>query len=163
MTHTQTQTGSLSSTVTEARVREVMKSVFADITALATRGFTSHERAAKWRDDLTWMLSNEVISSFELQLEAPGEPARGFHYDVSDNGSLQEAGRSGGMQLYAFPDGTRASLVVSFKHPLPAETETELKARNWTSPAAYLKGEKTRDRAYSCDGYGLIRNRVGDW
>ncbi len=78
-------------------------------------------------------------------------------------GSLQEAGRSGGVQLYAFPDGTEASVVVSFKRPLPDEIEAEIKARNWTSSAAYLKGEKTRDRAYSCDGYGVIRNRVGDW
>jgi hypothetical protein len=163
MTYTQTQAASMSSTATEARVREVMKHVFADITGLATRGFTSHERAAKWRDDLTWMLSNEVISSFELQLEAPGKPARGFHYNVSDDGSLQEAGRSGGMQLYAFPDGTTASIIVSFKRPLSDEIKEEIKARNWTSPGAYLKGEKTRDRAYSCDGYGIIRNRVGDW
>jgi hypothetical protein len=163
VTYTQTQAASMSSTATEARVREVMKHVFADITGLATRGFTSHETAAKWRDDLTWMLSNEVIFSFEVQLEAPGQPARGFHYDVSNNGSIQEAGRSGGMQLYAFPNGTRASLVVSFKRPLPDEIEAEIKARNWTASAAYLKGEKTRDRAYSCDGYGVIRNRVGDW
>ncbi|REG22904.1 hypothetical protein ATI61_118109 [Archangium gephyra] len=163
MTYTQTRTASMSSTVTEARVREVMKHIFADITALATRGFTSHESAAKWRNDLTWMLSNEVIYSFELQLEAPGQPVRGFHYDVSDDGSLQEAGRSGGMQLHEFPDGTSASMVVWFKRPLPDEIEAEIKVRNWTSPGAYLKGEKTRDRAYSCDGYGVIRNRVGDW
>lgn len=163
MTYTQTKTASMSSTATEARVREVMKHVFADITGLAMRGFTTHERAAKWQDDLIWMLSNEVISSFELQLEAPGQPLRGFRYEVSDDGSLQEAGRSGGMQLYAFPDGTQVSLVVSFKSQLSDEIEAEIKARNWTSPANYLKGQKTRDRAYSCDGYGVIRNRVGDW
>ncbi len=163
MTYTQTRTGSMSSTATEARVREVMKHIFADITGLEMRGFTSHASAAKWREDLIWMLSTEVISSFEIQLEAPGQRPRGFHYDVSSDGSLQEAGRSGGMQLYEFPDGTRASLVVSFNRPLPDEIEAEIKARNWTSPAAYLKGEKTRDRAYSCDGYGVVRNRVGDW
>lgn len=163
MTYTQARSASRSSTATEARVREVMKQVFADITGLATRGFMTHERAAKWRDDLIWMLSAEVISSFELQLKAPGQPARGFHYDVSDDDSLQEASRSGGMQLYAFPDGTEVSLIVSFKQPLPADIEEEIKARSWTIPGAYLKGERTRDRAYSCDGYGVIRNRVGDW
>ncbi|NRD43294.1 hypothetical protein [Corallococcus exiguus] len=163
MTYSRTWAATASSTATEARVREVMKNVFADITGLATRGFITHERAAKWRDDLTWMLSDEVISSFELQLEAPGRSACGFHYAVSDDGSLQEASRSGGMQLYAFPDGTEAELVVSFRHSLSDEVTAEIKARGWTSSAEYLKGEKTRDRAFSCDGYGLVRNRVGDW
>lgn len=163
MTYSRTWAATASSTVTEARVREVMKPVFADITGLATRGFISHESAAKWRDDLTWMLSDEAITSFELQLEAPGRPACGFHYAVSDDGSLQEASQSGGMQLYAFPDGTKAALVVSFKPSLPDEITAKIKARGWTAEAEYLKGEKTRDRAFSCEGFGLVRNRVGDW
>jgi len=160
---TWTQATSKSTTVTEARVREVMKQVFDDLVGLALRGFTDFDTAQGWQEDLIWMLTNEVITSFEVQLRAPGRGPRAFRYDVSDDDSLYEASQSGGLQLYEFPDGTSADLIVRFRHPLDTALHEEVRGRGWTRSAAFLPGEGVRDRAYSHEGYGVIRKRVGDW
>ncbi|WP_164019861.1 hypothetical protein [Pyxidicoccus trucidator] len=160
MTFSHTRT----STFTEARVREVMKSVFDELVGAARRGFISLENAQKWNDDLTYMLFRQVVAYFELQFRTPEGQRVGFRYDVSDDGSLLEGSRSGGQRLYMLPDGTRGSIFVSFREgQLDSETDTELTRRDWVSGGSSLQGEGTRDRAYSDQGYGLIRKRMGDW
>lgn len=151
------------STFTVARVREVMKSVFDELVGAASRGFISMEAAQKWNDDLTYILSRQVAAYFELQLRTPDGRRVGFRYDVSDDGSLLETSRSGGQRLHLLPDGTKGSLFVSYRGQLDEETDAELRRRGWGSGGAPLQGEGTRDRAYSDQGYGLLRKRMGDW
>ncbi|QSQ23211.1 hypothetical protein JY651_50440 [Pyxidicoccus parkwayensis] len=160
MTFSHTRT----STFTEARVREVMKSVFDELVGAANLGFISLESAHQWRDDLTYMLFQQVLEYFELQFRKPDGTRVGFRYEVSDDGSLLEASRSGGQRLYMLPDGTRGSILVSFREGhLDPEMDAELTRRGWGSGGSSLQGEGTRDRAYSDQGYGLIRKRMGDW
>jgi hypothetical protein len=160
MTFSHTRT----STFTEARVRQVMKSVFDELVGAANRGFISLEKAKKWNDDLTYMLSRQVVAYFELQFRTPEGKRAGFRYDVSDDGSLLEASRSGGQQLHMLPDGTRGTIFVTFREgQLDPQTDAELTGRGWVSGGSPLQGEGTRDRAYSDQGYGLIRKRMGDW
>jgi len=153
---------SYSSTFTEARVREVMKPVFDDIIVIANRGFIDSEQARKWYDDLSYMLLSEAISSFEFQFKQPGGRKGAVRYEVSDDGSLLESSRSGGLQLYWLPDDTAADLVVSFRK-MEQDVKAELNRRGWTRDASFVPGAAVRERAYSSEGYGLIRNRIGDW
>lgn len=153
---------SSTSTFTEARVREVMKPVFDDITALLMKGFLSPERSMKWRDDLIYMLSEQAISAFELQLTKPDGSRVGFRYEISDDGSLHESSRSGGLELYRLPGGTKANLMVVFRE-LEADVREEVRRRGWVHDAEPLSGEGVRERGYSHEGYGVIRKRYGDW
>jgi Bacterial HORMA domain family 1 len=153
---------SSSSTFTEARVREVMKPVFDDITGLVLRNFISSERAMKWREDLTYMLSQEAISAFELQLEKPDGTRVGFRYEVSDDGSLLDSSSSGGLRLYQLPEGTTAVLMVVFRELSP-DVRDEVSRRGWVHHAVSLSGEGVRERGYSHEGYGVIRKRFGEF
>lgn len=162
MSASRTIAKSATSTCTEARVREVMKPVFDELFALAASNFASLQSVEKWRDDLTYMLSNEAISSFELQFDLPDGTQRGFRYEVSDDGTLMASDRSGGLRLYTLPEGTTASVVVVWRELTP-ELREEMRRRNWTRSVSLLSGGGVRERAYSSQGYGVVRNRVGDW
>jgi hypothetical protein len=137
-----------------------MKPVFDDITGLVLRSFVSSERALKWREDLSYMLSQEAISAFELQLTKPDGTREGFRYEVSDDGSLLDASSSGGLQLYLVPERTTANLMVVFRELSP-DTREEIRRRGWTHEGVPLSGEGIRERGYSHEGYGVIRKRFG--
>jgi hypothetical protein len=162
MSASRTMAKSATSTCTEARVREVMKPVFDELFGLVTRDFASLQSVEKWRDDLTYMLSNEAISSFELQFDLPDGKQSGFSYEVSDDGTLMASDRSGGLRLHMLPDGTKASVVVLWRELTP-ELREEMRRRGWTRSASRLSGEGVREHAYSSQGYGVVRKRVGDW
>lgn len=150
------------STFSEARVREVMKPVLADFMGCVTMGFASRERIMEWHDDLTYLLIQEAISAFELQLTRPNADPVAFRYEVSDDGTLFESSPSGGQKLYALPAGTQANICVTYRDEVKPHVREEMRRRNW-GPGASLGGPAVRERAYSKDGYGLTRSRVGDW
>lgn len=158
---TESRTGT--NTFTGARVREVMKPVLDDFVGCVLRGFVSTERAQKWCDDLTYLLTQEAISAFELQLTLPDGSEVGFRYEVSDDGSLLESSRSGGQRLHLLPQGTSASIWVRYRDEVKPHVGEEMRKRGWGPGGASLEGDAVRERAYSKEGYGLVRSRVGDW
>ncbi len=158
---TYTVTGT--NTFTEARVREVMKPVFDDFIGCAMRGFVEREQAQGWCDDLTYLLIQQAISDFELQFTRPDGTRCGFQYVVSDDGSLIEASSSGGLKLHQLPAGTSASVRVTYREDVKPHVREEMRRRGWSPGGTSLAGDAVRERAYSKDGYGLIRSRMGDW
>jgi hypothetical protein len=150
-------------TFTEARVREVMMPVFDDFTGCAARGFVSYATAQEWADDVTYLLSQQAISAFELQFTLPGGRLVGFRYEVSDDGSVFESSSSGGQKLHLLPAGTRAGLVVIYRGEVQTHVREEMRRRGWGPGATSLAGEAVRERVYSKDGYGVVRKKIGDW
>jgi hypothetical protein len=159
MTSTRTSTG----TFTEARVREVMKPVLDDFVACVLRDFVSRERAQKWCDDLTYLLTEEAISGFELQFTRPDGTRGAFRYEVSDDGSLLESSPSGGQRLHMLPSGTKASILVTYREDVGSYVHEEMRARGWGPGGSSVAGNAVRERAYSAEGYGLVRSRIGEW
>lgn len=158
MTFTRTSTG----TFTEARVREVMKLVLEDFVGCVLRDFVSRERAQQWWNDLTYLLTQQAISAFELQFTRPNGTQGAFRYEVSDDGALLESSPSGGQRLHMLPSGTQTTLCVTYRDDVQSHVREEMHRRGW-GPGSSLGGTAVRERAYSTEGYGLIRSRVGDW
>ncbi|MFY0567847.1 hypothetical protein ACN28E_29015 [Archangium lansingense] len=158
MTFTRTTTG----TFTEARVREVMKFVLEDLIGCVMRNFVSQENAQTWWDDMTYLMTQQAISAFELQFTRPDGTRGAFRYEVSDDGSLLESSHSGGQRLHMLPSGTRAGIYVKYRDDVQPHVKEEMRRRGWGSGSS-VAGVAVRDRAYSKEGYGLIRSRVGEW
>jgi hypothetical protein len=158
MTFTRTTTG----TFTETRVREVMKVVLEDIVGCISNGFITRERALKWNDTLTYLLTQQAISAFEIQFTQPRGDEGAFRYEVSDDGSLFETSSSGGQRLHMLPSGTSACLYVEYREGVRHDVLEEMRNRGF-GPGSSVGGTAVRERAYSSEGYGLIRSRIGKW
>lgn len=162
---TQTYTVTRSSTYTEARLRNVMLEVGADFYALVAPGLISFETAAKWTDDLTFMLLHRAANSFQIQLRHPGYSPIALDYRVSSDGSLLESSTAGGIDYFALGPGTTGTLFVdlNFSAPNIAKVQSYLRGRGWGTNGSAIVGITSRDRAYSKDGYGVIRSKIGAW
>lgn len=162
---TSSYTATRGGTFTVARAREVMQEVLADFMNVASAGLIDREVIQEWHAELSYAVENEVIDTFQLQLHRPvGEPAA-LGYAVKADGSVQETSRAGGIDFHSFPTGTAVRLRVHYRMNAPKlEAVREyLRARGWTTGGSMVEGSASRDRAYSKDGYGITRSRVGDW
>jgi Bacterial HORMA domain family 1 len=162
---TGTFTASQTSTYTDARLRAVMPEVGADFYALAGAGIVSLDVARRWTEELTFVLHQEAARGFQIQLGCPNGHRIALDYRVSSDGSIRESGTGGGVDYYALPSGTRAFLFVdlNYKAAKIAVVQTYIRQRGWTLDAQAVQGEVVRDRAYSKDGYGVIRGKIGAW
>jgi hypothetical protein len=165
MYQTSTATGTRSSTYSEARARHAMDKVLDDIVGLFARGFITKQCALDWYGDLLYILSQETAEFFELQCSTPGGRLVGLRYVVTDDGRIYEDRDSGGLDYFALPDRTMVSLFVHLRRDSRNYRDVleELGRRGWGTNGRQLDGTLTRERAYSKDGYGVTRNRVGDW
>jgi hypothetical protein len=59
--------------------------------------------------------------------------------------------------------GTKANIVVTYRDDVEPDVRAEMRRRGWGPGGVSLAGNATRERAYSKEGYGLIRSKVGDW
>ena len=161
---TGTITSSRSGTFTAARVRDVMFEVHADLIQLVSPGLISMETAKSWAEDLTYILERQAAKGFQLQFRCSGHEHRAVDYRVSEDGTLHESSTSGGINYFALPRGTQVILFVflDFQARSINEVNVELAKRGWGSGQA-IEGAAVRDRAYSKDGYGLIRAKIGAW
>lgn len=162
---TQTYTVSRSSTFTEARVRKVMLEVGADFYALVAPGLISFETATKWTDDLTFILLHQAAHGFQIQLRCQGYWPIALDYRVSSDGSILESSAAGGIDYFALAPATTAALFVelNFTAPNIATAQSYLRGRGWETNGSAIVGVTLRDRAYSKDGYGVIRSKIGAW
>jgi hypothetical protein len=165
MASSYTVTATRTNTFTEARVRHVMAKVLDDLVMVAACEFASIERVTKWSEEVSMVLLLEAAELFQIKFARPdGEPAA-ITYAVSDDGSLSEDGESGGVNYYALPAGTEASIVLRLRDGAKKRQEAVdyLKRRGWTFNGAVLEDAGEQDRAYSSSGYGLTRRKVGKW
>lgn len=161
---TTSYTRTLTTTMTEARVRHVMMKVSANLNALVARRLLEASRAASWERDLTYLQIEEVLEFFEIQFSRPSGIPYGLRYAVSADGTLVSDQRSGGLvDLYGIPAGTSASLYVHLKKGVSQRIYDTLAARGWGFDGRALNGEHAAHRSFSKDGYGLTRSQVGAW
>ncbi len=165
MSQTSTITASRTTTYTQARVRYVMDKVLEDLVTIAVRKFVTVEQIKNWYEDVIAVLSFEAADFFEIQLIPPKGGTAGIRYSVVDNGSISEDETSGGQNLFTFPENTRATIVIRLRPAAKKRDEAlaYLKRRGWAMNGTVLQDEGVRDRGYSKDGYGLRRNRIGNW
>jgi hypothetical protein len=99
MTYTQTRTQSSTVTITEARVRAVLRQVNVDMLAAVLCKFVSKESTDKWKDDLFYMLGKNALRYFELRVYLNGDIKAAWRYEVSIDGSLTNSDRGGGINF----------------------------------------------------------------
>lgn len=162
MYYSTTQTRTVSETVaaTVARVRAVLLQVHVDFINALSALLVESDRVESWLDDLSYMLVKNAIEHFEMRVECRGGLWRAWRYEVSDDGSLIETARGGGIDFWDAPAGSQVRLVIRRRDDLPEWVSAELDRRGWTHKVAALPGMPIRERAYSKDCWGLVRCRI---
>jgi len=160
-----TATASRTSSYTDARLRAVMPEIGADFYAMAGAGIISFDAAQRWIEELTFILQNQTAYGFQIQLTYPNGQQVALDYRVSSDGSIRESSTAGGIDYYALPAGTRPFLFVDFDYSAAkaAIVQAYLRQHGWGFDAHPVLGDVVRDRAYSKDGYGMIRGKIGVW
>lgn len=160
---TYTYTTSRTTTMTEARVRAVMRKVAANFCAFVAARHINETRAANWARDLTYMQTEEALDYFEVQVREPSGKEYGLRYTISADGTVVEDSSSGGLDVYGIPRGSKISLYAK---PLPGQLEhirDYLERNGWGFNGSSLDGETGASRSFSTGGYGITRQLVGDW
>ncbi|MDC3956338.1 HORMA-1 domain-containing protein [Polyangium jinanense] len=158
-------TASHASTFTEARARAVLHNVLEDFMQVANAGFVARETIKEWFDELSFAVLHNVVNSFQLQFMLPdGRKDRALHYEVRDDGTVPEGSKGGGFDLYGLPRNTRVILCVSYRGDAPNldKVLAWLRERGWGSGGSLVQGNTSQDRAFSRDGFGFVRSKVGD-
>ena len=158
----ETYTATYTSTYTESRAVAVMTGAFEDFIGLANAHKIEYDSATKWMEDLLYLAKARVLKYFELQYRLNGSRIGGYRYTVSDDGSLHENSASGGIDPYSVPAGCTVALFASIdwlKNNSEAVRQY-LASRGWGMNGSSLEGQATYERAYSKDGYGLMRYRI---
>ena len=160
-----TETRSRTNSFTDARLAAVFPEVTGDFYGLAAAGLISFETAASWAEELGYCLRLQAVSSFQIQFRCTGQLDRALDYNVSADGTLSESGTSGGIDYFGLPKGTTARLFVQFNSYSAryAEAQRYTTARGWGTNGTPVDGDVTRDRAYSKEGFGFVRGKVGSW
>lgn len=163
MSMTATATGT--NTYTEARLKAVMPEIGGDFFALAAADLITATTAASWKEDLQFMLRLQAVVSFQIQLKRSGSQDMAVDFQVRSDGTIRESGVSGGIDYYALPEGTKASLFVhiDWQSKNADAVRQYMREHNWGTDGSVVAGDPTRDRAYSKDGYGVVRGRIGTW
>jgi hypothetical protein len=160
MTYTQTRTQANTVTITETRVRAVLRQINVDMFAAVIRGFASKKTIDKWKDDLFYMLSEDALCYFELRVSLDGQIKAAWRYAISSDGSLTTSDKGGGINFYDFPNNSTLSLVIQRRKNLSSQINKEIDRRGWTNSVKNLTSSQTKERSYSKDGYGVTRSRL---
>jgi hypothetical protein len=141
-----------------------MVSVLEDLNVLAASRLVAHETAKKWMEDLLYLLNARVLNHFELQVySSTGSRIGGYKYILKDDGSLHENSKSGGIDPYALPPGATVGLFadIDYKKINIGDVSQYLAKRGWGTNGTRLIGQASYERAYSKDGYGIQRFKIG--
>jgi hypothetical protein len=144
----------------------VMDKVQDDLYVASARGFIASETANAWRADLAGVLNLQAVDFFEFQFTKPGGAKCALRYTVQSDGLVLEDRPSGGFDLWLLPDGTKVGIVLRLVKEPPRRHKAGLeflKSQGWSFNGVTLDGDGTDERAYSKDGYGVRRKKVGDW
>jgi len=158
----ETYTATYTSTYTESRAVAVMTSALEDFIVLAAARKIGYDTTQKWVEDLLYLAKARVLKYFELQYHINGTRIGGYKYILSDDGSLHENSASGGIDPYDVPSDCTVSLFASidWQKRNSDEVKRYLASRGWGMNGTSLGGQAIYERAYSKDGYGLMRYRV---
>lgn len=162
---TTTYTASQTSTFSEARARAVMRSVLGDFMNVASAGFILRETIQRWHEEIEYAVLKEAVDKFELQFTKPDGTRLGLSYAVRDDGTILEESKAGGVDVAGLPAQTRVTVCLNYRQGAPKieEVQEYLRGRGWTNTGRLIEGAGDRDRAFSKDGFGIERSKVGDW
>jgi hypothetical protein len=158
---TYTFTGTDSYSVADVRV--VMQNTYEDIIGFANKGIINYEQAKKWIEDLTYLLSEKVLRSFEVQIyNSTNEKFQSYKYTTSNDGYLTSGSQSGGINYWAIPTGSKAGLFVDINFQLPksAKVKEELARRGWGFDGSPLIGTEINERSYVSNNLKLQRSFI---
>jgi hypothetical protein len=163
-TTTQTRTTSATSTCTKSRVEAVLDIFCGDLCAFIARGLLSRESATSWLRDLSDVLLFEAVERFQVKVSLPRGGQIALDYEVSDDGKIRNSSASGGFSTTSIPDGSKVSVVVSWRKNAPRQAAARqlLLDRGWGA-GSILAATGDVDRAFADNGYGVYRRFVGDW
>jgi hypothetical protein len=160
-----TSTASQTNTFTDARLRAVMPEIGADFYNMAGARLVTFEKAQSWTEDLTFILQNQAAYGFQIQLTYPNGQQIALDYRVSSDGSIRESSTAGGVDYYVLPAGTRPVLFVNLNYSAAkiSIVTAYMRKHGWGFDGHPVHGDVARERAYSKDGYGVIRGKIGVW
>ena len=148
---------------TEADVKAVMQNTYEDIIGFANKGIITYDRAKGWINDITYMLKEKVLKSFEIQLyDSAGTRFQSYKYTVSVGGHISSGNLSGGINFWSIPAGTYAGLFADINNSLSNApgVNTELERRGWGTNGSPLAGNQTSERDYISNNLKLSRSVI---
>lgn len=161
----QTFTFTGTATYSVADVKAVMQNTFEDIVGFANRGMIldpSFDNAKKWIDDLTFLLNQKILRSFELQIYHNLMPIKAYRYDVEMNGYISTGSQSGGIDFFSFPEGAKVFLFADLDesdYPKYQRVMEELHKRGWGTRSP-MNGTATLERTYASNSLQLKRSVI---
>jgi|GEM_PF-3539685 len=150
-------------TYSVADVEAVMKNTYEDIIGFANRGIISYEKAKSWINDLTYLLNEKILKSFEIQLyDAAGTKFKSYKYTVSVGGYLSSGSDSGGINFWSLATGTVAGLFADIddSKSASAKVREELANRGWGTNGTPLTGNQSSERDYISNSLKLSRSVI---
>jgi hypothetical protein len=148
---------------TETDVKAVMQNTYEDIIGFANKDIITYDRAKSWINDITYTLKSKVLKSFEIQLyNSAGTRFQSYKYTVSVGGHISSGSLSGGINFWAIPIGTTASLFADIDNSLPnaPAVNQELGRRGWGTNGSPLSGNQTSERDYISNNLKLSRSVI---
>lgn len=148
-------------TYTEADVKAVMQNTYEDIIGFANRKLVDYSIVKSWIEDLVYLLNEEVLESFEIQLyNSAGIRFQAYKYVVNKYGYIDSGSSSGGLNYFEIPDGTRFGLFadIDFSHSNIEEVKKYLyDKRGWGTNGTGMQGNSSFERSHSSGSLELKR------
>lgn len=147
-----------------ADVKAVMQNTYEDIVGFANKQLIDYGRAQSWIEDLTYLLNEKALSSFEIQLyNESGNRFQSYRYDVSVSGLIISNGQSGGISYYEIPSNTSVRLFANLNEGTSnyAKVLRELlDNRGWGSNGSAMTGNTSYERSYASGSLQLKRSVI---
>lgn len=151
-------------TYTVADIKVVMQNTYEDIIGFANAEFIEYSDAEKWIEDLTYLLKENLLIFFEIQLyDSSGIWFKSYKYSVDTNGYLTTGRESGGILHMAIPKGTRIGLFANFDRDQKNSQKVldELVTnRGWGTSGSSKTGTEVVERNYTSNSLNLKRSVI---
>lgn len=159
-THTFSGTDSYS----VADVKAVMENTYEDIIGFANREMVGYNKVKSWIEDLTYLLNNKALKSFELQLyNSSGTRFKSYRYDINIFGLVISGDKSGGINYWEIPANTKVRLFVQLDESSRAYRTVldELTHnRGWGTNGSAMNGTSSYERSYGSGSLQLKRSVI---
>ncbi len=148
-------------TYSESDVKAVMQNTYEDIIGFANRQIITYGSAESWIEELTYVLNKKVVKFFEVQLrDSSGYNFKSYRYNVDSYGYLSTGATSGGINYFAYPANTTATLFVQLTDNAPAGTFEQLQRdRGWGNGTAMM-GHEIHDRNFVSNNLRIQRSEI---
>ena len=131
----------------------------------ANAGLKDLNLMLQWHTEVEHAVLLQVVDTIEIQLTRPDGKKQGLRYAIRDDGSILQGSKGGGVDFFSLPPGTKLGLLITYVADAKnlEAARAYLHQRGWGPGSAVLQGIETRDRAFSKDGFGISRSKIGDW